>query len=906
MSKELIVNSTSLENRLAIVEDDQITEIFIERQKNKGILGNIYKGRVTKVLPGMQAAFVDIGLERHAFLYVSDFFEDYEEYEELFRSAESAGLEEAIRLEPKAEARSEVPAPLEDAKRTRRSRRGRRETGRERETREQPREQNREAAREASPEEAREPREAREQAREPREPREQAREPREAREQAREPREAREQAREPREPREQPREPRESREQPREPRELREQSREPREFRDQRREPRESRESREHSREPREFRESGRRSRESRFERTEAPVSGEHHIEPLPGESFAHLGVTPQLPTVVESQLDQAEGVAIWDPMFQQLNKTEEPVAQATSETEKQEAPVEAEAEKQESTAAAASQEEVPVAGAQQDLTPVAEPEPAPEEAKASSKAKAEQPVEETVLAPAPEPAAAPEPAPEPEPVPEPAPTPEPVRRGRGSRKSEPAEPAADTEAAAPAESETSERPEGRGRKKAEPDAEASVEHKSDTQELSGRPESNRKRRTTGARTNGRAQIGDLLREGQEILVQVAKEPIGKKGARITSHIALPGRYLVFMPTVDHVGVSRKIASETERQRLKEIIHRLRGEFGKGFIVRTVGENHSEEDFRADMAYLTRTWEELRAKAERASAPALVHSEPSLVQRVVRDYFNDGYKAVRVDDEHEYEKIVEFVSRFNPELVNRVRLYNRTEPIFDQYGITAEIEKALKQKVWLKNGGYIVLNQTEALVAIDVNTGKFVGSTNSLEDTITRTNLDAVKEVVRQIRLRDLGGIIVIDFIDMDERRNRQKVMEALQQELSKDKSPSKILQFNEFGLVAITRKRVKQSLERTLCQPCLTCNGTGMTKSVRTICYSIHQEVRKLLPHLQEGEELIIRCHPDVSKALRDGEREVLNEIEDLTRKIVTVKADPLMHVEQFDIVEG
>ncbi len=388
--------------------------------------------------------------------------------------------------------------------------------------------------------------------------------------------------------------------------------------------------------------------------------------------------------------------------------------------------------------------------------------------------------------------------------------------------------------------------------------------------------------------------------------MQVAKEPIGKKGARITSHIALPGRYLVFMPTVDHVGVSRKIASETERQRLKEIIHRLRGEFGKGFIVRTVGENHSEEDFRADMTYLTRTWEELRAKAERVSAPALVHSEPSLVQRVVRDYFNEGYKAVRVDDEHEYEKIVEFVSRFNPELVNRVRLYNRTEPIFDQFGITAEIEKALKQKVWLKNGGYIVLNQTEALVAIDVNTGKFVGSTNSLEDTITRTNLDAVKEVVRQIRLRDLGGIIVIDFIDMDERRNRQKVMEALQQELSKDKSPSKILQFNEFGLVAITRKRVKQSLERTLCQPCQTCNGTGMTKSVRTICYSIHQEVRKLVPHLQEGEELIIRCHPDVSKALRDGEREVLTEIEDLTRKIVTIKADPLMHVEQFDIVEG
>jgi ribonuclease G len=816
MSKELIVNSTSLENRLAILEDDLITEIFIERQKNKGILGNIYKGRVTKVLPGMQAAFVDIGLERHAFLYVSDFFEDYEEYEELFRSAESAGLDEAIRPEPRSEIWAESPAPAEDGKRTRRSRRGRRESDREREPREQPREPSRESAREA--------------------PRESSERPRET--------------------------PRETREQPREPREP------------------------------------TRRGREARFESSEPAGFGEHHIEPLPGESFAHLATTPQLPTVVETQISQSEGLAIWDPMFEQLNKTEEPPPEAVPEPGTQETAAPAEPEASESKPLAAAQEELPFSGSPEDVPPMPGPESLPEEAKPASEANAQPASEETVSAPAPEPEAATEPSPEP--------APEPVRRSRGSRKSEQAaEPEAETEQASPADSEPAERSEARGRRKAEPDTEASIEHKPDTRELSGRPESNRKRRSP-ARTNGRAQIGDLLREGQEILVQVAKEPIGKKGARITSHIALPGRYLVYMPTVDHVGVSRKIASETERQRLKEIIHRLRGDFGKGFIVRTAGESHTEEDFRADMAFLTRTWEDLRTRAERVCAPALVHSEPSLVQRVVRDYFNDGYKAIRVDDEHEYEKIVEFVSRFNPELVNRVRLYNRTAPIFDQYGVTAEIEKALKQKVWLKNGGYIVINQTEALVAIDVNTGKFVGSTNSLEDTITRTNLDAVKEVVRQIRLRDLGGIIVIDFIDMDERRNRQKVMEALQQELSKDKSPSKILQFNEFGLVAITRKRVKQSLERTLCQPCQTCNGTGMTKSVRTICYSIHQEVRKLLPHLQEGEELVIRCHPDVSRALRDGEREVLTEIEDLTRKIVTVKADPLMHVEQFDIVEG
>jgi ribonuclease G len=306
------------------------------------------------------------------------------------------------------------------------------------------------------------------------------------------------------------------------------------------------------------------------------------------------------------------------------------------------------------------------------------------------------------------------------------------------------------------------------------------------------------------------------------------------------------------------------------------------------------------------MVYLTRIWEDVRAKADRLPAPCLVHSEPSLVMRVIRDYFSEDYRTIRVDDEHAYERIVEFVSKFNPELVNRVRLYNKSTPIFDEYGITAEIEKSLKQKVWLKTGGYIVINQTEALVAIDVNTGKFVGSTNSLEDTITRTNLDAVKEVVRQIRLRDLGGIIVIDFIDMDERRNRQRVMEALQAELSKDKAPSKILQFNEFGLVAVTRKRVKQSLERTLCQPCACCNGTGMTKSVRTVCYAIHQEVRKIVRRLGDGSELIIRCHPDVGKALRNGEREVLIEIEEITGKAVTIKTDPLMHIEQFDLVEG
>jgi ribonuclease G len=305
------------------------------------------------------------------------------------------------------------------------------------------------------------------------------------------------------------------------------------------------------------------------------------------------------------------------------------------------------------------------------------------------------------------------------------------------------------------------------------------------------------------------------------------------------------------------------------------------------------------------MRYLTQLWEEIRSKAERLSAPSLVYSEHSLIHRVVRDYFSDDYRAIRVDDKHEYERLVDFVNQFNPELVNRVDLYQKTKPIFDEYGVTAEIEKALQQRVRLKTGGHIVINQTEALVAIDVNTGKFVGHTNSLEDTITLTNLNAAEEIVRQLRLRDLGGIIVIDFIDMEERKNRQKVLNALQKELAKDKAPSKMLQFNEFGLVVITRKRAKQSLGRLLRQSCNYCQGTGVTKSIRTICHTIHQEIQQMLASLGGGRKILIRCHPDVGKALRNEQRQVLTEIEKMAGEGVSVKTDPLMHIEQFDLVK-
>ncbi|MBP6823116.1 MAG: Rne/Rng family ribonuclease, partial [Acidobacteria bacterium] len=393
--------------------------------------------------------------------------------------------------------------------------------------------------------------------------------------------------------------------------------------------------------------------------------------------------------------------------------------------------------------------------------------------------------------------------------------------------------------------------------------------------------------------------ISDLLREGQEIIVQIAKEPIGQKGARITSHVALPGRYIVYMPTVEHIGVSRKIGTDEERQRLRRSLHQMRAEAGApgGFIVRTAASGCTTEELREDMNYLIRTWTDIRRRSEKAKSPAIVHRDLDLVQRILRDQLSSDYTAIRVDNELEYERTVDFINRFAPKLVNRVKLYTKETPILDAYGVQPEIDKAVKPRVWLKSGGYIVINQTEALVAIDVNTGKFVGKSNRLEDTITKTNLEAAKEIVRQIRLRDLGGIIVLDFIDMEERRNRAKVMAALEQEIRSDRSPSKILQFNDFGLVAVTRKRVKQSLERTLCSPCSYCGGGGMVKSTQTVCYEILAEARRIAKDIDDTNEVILRVNPEVAKALRGSERDVLLEIEAYLGGVVSIKSDQSVH---------
>ncbi|MGC2301519.1 MAG: Rne/Rng family ribonuclease [Acidobacteriaceae bacterium] len=396
--------------------------------------------------------------------------------------------------------------------------------------------------------------------------------------------------------------------------------------------------------------------------------------------------------------------------------------------------------------------------------------------------------------------------------------------------------------------------------------------------------------------------ISELLKQGQEILVQIAKEPIARKGARITSHIALPGRFLVFMPTVNHVGVSRKIDSDEERQRLKRVLISEKGSAAGGFIVRTAAESASEEDLRADIRFLINLWNEIKQRSDAAKAPALIYHDLNLIERILRDQVSDNFSTIWVDSESEYERIVRFLNRFQPSLVRRVKLYTKETPLFEQFGIQEEISKALKSKVWLKSGGSIVINQTEALVAIDINTGKYVGKTARLEDTILKTNLDAIPEIVRQVRLRDLGGIIVIDFIDMDERRNRQKVTQALEDALKVDRAPSKVLQFNDFGLVAITRKRVKQSLERTLSVPCPVCTGTGMVKSPTTVANELYTEMRKMMSHFERGD-VLLRVHPEVVKVLKANNAKWLNELEEMIGKTILVKSDPALPPEQFDI---
>jgi ribonuclease G len=865
MSKQLIVSVNGREKKIAIIEDDKVAEFYIERgEQHQGIVGNIYKGRVMRVLPGMQSAFVDIGLERDAFLYVSDFFDEEEEFERIVidkskkgtPDAEHAAAEEValnrVEREQRIEAtqeraeplQAETPAALEASETTeagrRRGRRGRRRGRWERE----------EGATPAAPS-------------------------------------------------------------------------------------------------------------APQFEVPDTPfVAGDTSIERIVdeeetaavnGEMFkdARLQerIFDQIHAVefnMEDDLRTAEvgsllSSGFGDDVFERVDDGGEVEAAEPIRTERR--PVEAhvssfvddlsdETPRSMDFQRVSDDEEEGAATAPVETTTSKRPRKAASKKRAAkSTTKSASKKKTSTRKPSKKRAAT-------------SATEEETGGGETYSDSEA------TVVESQSRGEFATRRGGRRRRRSSkskpgPGAAAEVEpaptdgldDENDQTQLFEAPEEieapppapveppqrprgrdqrgsrdQRGHRGGPRRERHQPAITDLLSEGQEILVQIAKEPIAKKGARITSHIALPGRFLVYMPTVEHVGVSRKIESDNERHRLRKLIQTLRAEEdvpSGGFIVRTAGVGISDKDLREDVRYLVRTWLDIRSAAEKAKAPALVHRDLDLVQRLLRDQLSEDFESIRVDSEEEYQAIVEFVNRIQPRLVRRVKLYTKDQPILEAYGVQTEIDKAIKPRVWLKSGGYLVINQTEALVAIDVNTGKFVGrGSGRLEDTITRTNLEAVDEIVRQIRLRDLGGIIVLDLIDMEERRNRQKVMQALQDALRNDKSPTKVLSFNDFGLVIMTRKRVKQSLERTLCSPCPYCQGGGLVKSPQTICYELLEDARRLAKELNgdsDNKQVTLRINPDVARALRTSERDVMIEIEDYLGPI-DITSDPAIHQEQFD----
>ncbi len=395
--------------------------------------------------------------------------------------------------------------------------------------------------------------------------------------------------------------------------------------------------------------------------------------------------------------------------------------------------------------------------------------------------------------------------------------------------------------------------------------------------------------------------IEELLKEGQEIMVQVSKEPIGTKGPRVTTYVSLPGRYLVYLPTVNHVGVSRRIGQEGERHRLKAMIRKLRKP-GAGYIVRTVSDGMTEEALKQDMEFLEGVWQGILKNQEKLSAPALLHTDLDLIFRTVRDLFTKDVDRLIIDSKPEYERIKTFVETYLAGFVNRIELWNKDEPIFDAYGLEVDLSKARNRRVWLKSGGYIVLDRAEALTVIDVNTGRYVGK-KDLEETIFKTNLEAAKEVAYQVRLRNIGGIIIIDFIDMEKEKNREKVFNAFSEAVAGDKAKSRLLKISELGLVQMSRERTREDIARSFCEPCAYCEGRGHTKSPETLCYEIFREIRRIGPSFR-GKKLMIGVHPSVASLLCDEKQERMEALERTYRKKMIVKADANLHIEQYEIV--
>ncbi|HSE86590.1 MAG TPA: Rne/Rng family ribonuclease [Candidatus Binatia bacterium] len=401
-----------------------------------------------------------------------------------------------------------------------------------------------------------------------------------------------------------------------------------------------------------------------------------------------------------------------------------------------------------------------------------------------------------------------------------------------------------------------------------------------------------------------RLPLEKQLSRDEAILVQVAKDPLGTKGARVTSHISLPGRYMVFMPGTKHIGISRRIESEEERKRLKEIAESVLTEHG-GFILRTASEGRSKREIQRDLRFLTILWRRLQKKAEKVAAPSLIHQDLDLIARTLRDFFTADTEQVVIDSAKDQRRIMDFVRQFMPRLKTKIVLYSGAEPLFDRHGIEEKIAKALDRRVWLRSGGYIIIERTEALTAIDVNTGRFVGKRNQ-EETIVRTNLEAAQEIVRQLRLRNLGGIIIIDFIDMEKESNRKKVYDALREALKKDKARTNILKISELGLVEMTRQRTRESLENQLLSPCPHCDGRGRIKSSVTVAYDLLRAIKKQQTNLENGKNIVVRLHPDVANFLYDEKNNSLENLErEINRRIIIKVSQELRH-DQYEITES
>ena len=429
-------------------------------------------------------------------------------------------------------------------------------------------------------------------------------------------------------------------------------------------------------------------------------------------------------------------------------------------------------------------------------------------------------------------------------------------------------------------------------------DSDSPASQDSDDDDEAPRPR--RARGRNGSTRQPPPRIDTLLREGQEIVVQVAKDPIGTKGARITSHVSIAGRHLVLTPWSQRVGVSRRIESDRERRRLRDVVSRVRPP-DLGFIIRTAGEAAHDADIEADVKYLTSVWDEIQIRKEEVNAPAMLYGELSLPLRVIRDMANSKTRRIVVDDLKIYEEMSDFLSRFVAEPKPRLEHYQGALPIFDHFGIESRIDDNLGKKVWLKSGGYLVIDQSEALTAIDVNTGRFVGK-RDLEETVLKTNLEAVNEVVYQLRFRNIGGLIIIDLIDMDSAENREKVYRALQEALRQDKAKTNILKISELGLVEMTRKRTRENLVQQLCSPCSYCAGRGYVLSRESVANKVLREIRKDLPRFS-GRQIALSVNPQVAEVLLGPARKALAALAEELGREIEIRARPGQHQEQFEV---